>query len=206
MTIFGIGWHKTATHSLQNALDHLDFRGIHYPYEFYFKMKESDQVISSYLGSQNSFTDFPIPIYFKRIDELMPGSKFILTERDEQSWLTSIQKHFDLHEQPQERFGGLSENDYYIGLGVPIHEIHIAAYGQKEFDEDVFLKRYRKHNQEVRDYFSKRPSDLLIMNMSENDGWEKLCPFLEKPLPSVPYPRAYTTQEREATMVSGEQK
>ena len=56
------------------------------------------------------------------------------------------------------------------------------------------LERYRQHNAEVKAYFKDRPEDLLIMDM-ETDGWEKLSRFLDKPVPSIEYPKEYITRE-----------
>ena len=37
-------------------------------------------------------------------------------------------------------------------------------------------------------YFEDRPDDLLVMDCDEPDKWEKLCPFLGRPVPETPYP------------------
>ena len=56
---------------------------------------------------------------------------------------------------------------------------------------EVFLTRYKQHNAEVREYFKHRPEDLLVLDMSRGAGWRELCPFVERPIPGLPYPRAY---------------
>ena len=81
------------------------------------------------------------------------------------------------------------------------HIIHRATYGRTAFDAEVFLARYKQHNAEVREYFKNRPDDLLVLNMSpaaQSEGglsqehlWKQLCRFLDRPIPNVPYPRAY---------------
>jgi hypothetical protein len=52
----------------------------------------------------------------------------------------------------------------------------------------VFLERYRRHNAEVLAHFKGRPRDLLVMNVDNGDGWDKLCRFLGCPIPATPYP------------------
>ena len=37
----------------------------------------------------------------------------------------------------------------------------------------------------VREYFKVRPHDLLIIDVAAGEGWEKLCPFLEQPIPDA---------------------
>ncbi len=41
-----------------------------------------------------------------------------------------------------------------------------------------------------------RPDKLLIMNVVAGDGWETLCPFLNKSIPDIPFPKANVTQIR----------
>jgi len=36
-------------------------------------------------------------------------------------------------------------------------------------------------------FFQDKPSQLLIMNIFEGDGWDKLCPFLHKPVSRKPF-------------------
>jgi hypothetical protein len=66
-------------------------------------------------------------------------------------------------------------------------------------------KGYNEHNKEVIKYFKKKPSQLLIMNIIDGDGWDKLCKFLDKPIPKKPFPhknkgrykRLYYTKSQE---------
>jgi hypothetical protein len=44
------------------------------------------------------------------------------------------------------------------------------------------------HYKNVLEYFKNRPDDLLIIDICAGQGWEKLCPFLDKPLPQYPFP------------------
>ena len=41
---------------------------------------------------------------------------------------------------------------------------------------------------DIKEYFKDRPGDLLVMNICEGEGWEKLCPFLGVPIPNEPFP------------------
>ncbi len=50
------------------------------------------------------------------------------------------------------------------------------------------LQEINNHNKKVVAYFKDKPSQLLIMNIIEGDGWDKLCKFLNKPIPIKPFP------------------
>ena len=50
------------------------------------------------------------------------------------------------------------------------------------------LQEINKYNEKVVDYLKDRPSQLLVMNIINGDGWDKLCMFLNKPTPIKPFP------------------
>ena len=187
--VFGIGFHKTGTSSLRDALDQLGYRvrGV---------FGKSDPDIGAnalpraltIVPKFDAFQDNPWPILFRELDQHFPGSKFILTERDTDSWLRSALKHFG---------GGSSWMRRWIyGVGSPIGH------------EDVYVERYERHNREVKEYFAARPDDLLVFRISEGEGWERLCPFLglEVPAGDFPHSNADSTRiERKQQKRTGDQ-
>lgn len=46
--------------------------------------------------------------------------------------------------------------------------------------------RYREHNAQIRSLLKDQPSRLLEYKLGT--GWEPLCRFLDKPVPSEPFP------------------
>ena len=187
--IFGIGLHKTATTSLNRALkmlgvDSAHWKSAHWAKAIWEEMSASGK--SPTLERSYALCDLPIPLLYRQLDTAYPGSKFILTIRDEAEWLESVQKHWSRAHNP---FRGAWDTDPFT------HRVHKLLYGRKDFDAETFLARYRKHNAEVLEYFQDRPADLLVMDMSRGDGWPELCAALGKPTPSVPYPRAFATRQ-----------
>ena len=58
-----------------------------------------------------------------------------------------------------------------------------------QYDKDKFIKAYDNHCADVTEYFKYREDDLLTINICDDkDGWEKLCLFLNKPIPKVDFP------------------
>lgn len=179
--VFGIGMHKTGTTSLHHALNLLGFECAHWPNAHWAKAVWNEvreggrsQAMEKYMAA----TDLPIPMLFKELDRAYPGSKFILTMRDEVEWLKSVQGHFTSGLNP---FRGNWDSDPFT------HQIHTELYGRRKFDAQVFLMRYRQHNLEVQEYFKDRPDDLLTLSAP---GWARLCSFLNVPIPSLSYPHA----------------
>ena len=180
--IFGIGAHKTATTSLHHALEILGIDSAHWITAKWAKQIWSETRSNGYsrtLEKSYALCDLPIPQLYKELDLAYPGSKFILTYRNEEEWVNSVEKHWSFDGNP---YRAQWDTDPFT------HKIHKFIYGQKHFDREIFLERYRSHNKEVIEYFKSRPEDLLIMDMSHQDGWFELCRFLDKHIPNVPYP------------------
>lgn len=185
--IFGIGMHKTATTSLHQAFkilgyDSAHWKTAHWAKEIWDEMQSWGRSIT--LEKSYALCDLPLPLLYQKLDAAYPGSKFVLTIRNEERWLSSVRNHWN---REHNKFRSAWDTDPFS------HRVHKLLYGQKEFDAEVFLSRYRRHNAEVREYFRDRPQDLLVMNMDRDAGWPELCGFLEKPIPPVAYPRAFVT-------------
>jgi hypothetical protein len=171
--------HKTATTSLHESLQILGYdsehwKSAHWAKAIWTEMKAEGR--SSTLERHYALCDLPITILYKELDKAYPGSKFILTIRDENKWIESVRRHWDYD---LNQFRRVWDADPFS------HFIHKQIYGQKNFDAEIFLARYRRHNAEVIEYFKSRPDDLLVFN---SNNWPKLCQFLKRPIPDVPYP------------------
>jgi hypothetical protein len=180
--IFGIGMHKTATTSLHTALQILGFKSGHWQNAHWAKaiwreMNQSGK--SPTLERFYALSDLPIPMMFKKLDAAYPGSKFILTTRDEWSWLTSVRKHWNPN---------INQHRAAWDTDPFSHRVHAMLYGRRDFDPTTFLERYRRHNAEVLEHFKDRPGDLLVMPMDNGGSWPALCGFLGVPVPETPYP------------------
>lgn len=90
--------------------------------------------------------------------------------RDEDKWLKSMVNHFGESDTEMRRW--------------------IYGVGHPKGNEDVFLERYRRHYKEVSEYFKDRPNDIIWVSWEKGDGWEKICSFLGKPIPNIPFPHA----------------
>ncbi|WP_260583193.1 sulfotransferase family protein [Sphingopyxis sp. PET50] len=171
--VFGIGFHKTGTTSLASALSVLGYR-VTGPND----VSEPD-IGETYLARTralseqfDAFQDNPWPLVYREMDAQWPDAKFILTLRDPASWIASQTGHFAHVSTP------MREHIYGIGRGAPIG------------NEDHYVAVMEAHNAAVRDYFSDRPGKLLEMNLLAGDEWEKLCAFLDHPVPAVPFPHS----------------
>lgn len=173
--IFGIGLHRTGTTSLGLALQQLGYRT--HAHAQTHSREEAKQVCRELCREYDALEDIPWPVLYEWLDEEYPNSKFILTLRPEKEWIDSVCR----------KFGGRSIEAHawiYDGVADPL------------VNPECYLAKYRQHNRNVLDYFGdRRGEDLLVMNITQGDGWEKLCPFLDKPIPWLPFPRGKVTEE-----------
>lgn len=163
--VFGIGFHKTGTSSLAAALRLLGHR-VTGPDRVWSisSYEEITDVIDSRLQYYDAFQDNPYPMAYKYIDRTVSDCRFILTVRDEKEWIQSIVNHFGGNSS------SMREYIYGAGKGDPIG------------NEELYLEKYKNHNKKVKRYFSDR-DDFLVMNITDGDGWTKICNFLNLPTP-----------------------
>lgn len=178
MKIFGIGFHKTGTKSLADALHLLGYRvtgpnGVLDPEIASNVYELADRLAAEY----DAFQDNPWPILYKYLDQRWPEAKFILTIRPADRWIGSVMRHFAGKHTPM--------REWIYGVGSPVG------------NEQLYLDRYAGHNAEVLEYFADRPDDLLVLRLTEGEGWEQLCPFLGHDIPGVPFPHSNSAQDRQ---------
>ena len=178
MKVFCIGFHKTGTTSLAQALTHLGLKvtgpnGVKDPNIAVNALPLALELVPKF----DAFQDNPWPILYKELYQEFPDAKFILTYRDPEAWIKSQIRHFGEKSTPM--------REWIYGVGCPAG------------NEAVYLKRYRDHYHEVAEFFKKRRKPLLVMNLEKGDAWEKLCPHLGLPIPDQPFPHANKAESRE---------
>jgi hypothetical protein len=183
--VFGVGLSRTGSHSLTAALHILGVDTIHYPTDrATLETLLRGDVRFPLLEYYDGITDITSAPYYEDLDRRWPGSKFVLTIREEDSWLHSCRKHW----------AGLSNFKYDDSeehrVFMEIQRfLRAAVYGCYEFEEERFRRVYRRHIQNASSYFAGRESDLLVLNIIAGDGYERLARFLGVPVPAQPFPR-----------------
>ena len=162
--VFCVGLGKTGTTSLKEALRMLGYRTIRLPLEW------------------QGITDFDAALpgvsaaMYRELDKAFPGSRFILTVRDVDGWLKSIER--DMGRKQDVQRDRADERNRMLEM----------LYGSPEFDRERFWQAFHDHQAGVRSYFEGRPDDLLVLDVTRSSGWDDLCSFLEEPVPAEPFP------------------
>ena len=174
--VFGIGHIKSGTTSLAAALKVLGYNVKDLPLGMVKCRNRKVSLDFRKAAKYDGLTDIPAARFYKELDKKFPGSKFILTVREEERWLDSARRHV------------------FIGKWWKypnrINQLHQDVLGDIVYNEKKFRKAYHQHHKDVMDYFRNRKNDLLVINICNGEGWEKLCKFLGNEIPDVPFPRS----------------
>ncbi|MGJ8583230.1 MAG: sulfotransferase family protein [Marinosulfonomonas sp.] len=175
-----VGFQKTGTSSLANALRRLGYRvgKAHSQINEVLdpNAADADAVVEAEtlrcMDEHDALQDSPCSFMFEALDKAFPDSKFILTYRPVESWLGSYAKFF-----PDEN-NSLRKWMY----GVPRFSGH----------EDTYKAIYESQNNQIRSYFHNRPESFLELNLAEGQGWHELVTFLGPDmLPPFPHKNAH---------------
>lgn len=92
--VFGIGLSRTGTQSLSAALNELGVTSVHFPKDdTTFRQLRSGDFDLDVLERATALCDTPVVPYYPQFDDAFPGSKFILTLRDDrEAWLASVER------------------------------------------------------------------------------------------------------------------
>jgi hypothetical protein len=195
---FCIGRNKTGTTSLKKAFEDLGFpvgnqRKAELIYDDHYFNNNFSPIIE-YCKSAQVFQDVPfsVPDTFKYLDKAYPGSKFILTIRDDaEQWYHSITR---FHAKKFGKGGRTPtvedlKSATYLRKGAMYNTVKI--HGTPDYDpynKDIMLAHYNNYNESVINYFKGREDDLLVINLSEPDSYKKFVAFLGVSSPYKNFP------------------
>lgn len=177
--VFNIGFNRSGTTSLVSALNILGIPSLHYSIDESWWRKNNTQELEFIINENKKqglkyfhtldntyqgFSDFYGEIYYKDLYKQYPNSKFILTIRPPEDWISSV----ITTERNQRRFYSNTKGEY-------------KAFKRK-------IDHYFKKRDEIREFFKDNPNQYLEMNICDGDGWKVLCNFLGKEIPKTPFP------------------
>lgn len=128
--------------------------------------------------------DWPTATFYERLYELSPNAKIILTVRDPEDWFKSICKTINVWLNMDitwpERMVRVRKMASIVNCDGQLHQ------GDLLNRKEALIQKFLKHIENTKS--KVKPENLLIMELG--DGWEKLCKFLNKPVPQIPYPHS----------------
>jgi hypothetical protein len=191
MYIFHLGLHKAGSTSLSIALDRLGFLSCH-------KFKENNATYQykcriNYADNQKKFVNTLSKDQYDHITECF--QKNIKPDLDSTGYnafidITCFRKGikscaFLYNFFPDAKFILLTR-DKESWIKSKINHYHNI----KSINIDSELLQYDNNINEVKEYFSNKLDKLLTMDITNGDGYEILCPFLNIPVIKEPFPKS----------------
>jgi Sulfotransferase domain len=135
----------------------------------------------SILDRADALLDCALPIVaYRRLAEIYPTSRFILTVRDLDAWLLSIERHWAAADA---RYDWRNDRRPHVRAA---RDYRLAVFGHLGFDREHFREVFDGHWRDVLLAFRDRPRRLLVFDV--RDGWRPLCEFLGYAVPDSPVP------------------
>ncbi len=190
LKVIGAGYSRTGTKSLQRALEILDI-GRCYHFTEVLKRRHTNDWLEILNGTAPNWermfkgysatVDWPTVSFYKQLADHYPDAKVILTIRDPDAWHASL-------------VNGLLPLRNSLPAWIPWtsrirqlvdRTIWDATFDARARDRDFAVAKFAQHSENV--HHSIATDRLLVFDVRE--GWEPLCRFLERPVPSTPFPK-----------------
>lgn len=177
--IFVVGFNKTGTTTLFYALEEFGYlmSNQHDFERLYNKYSKGEIEIDDILKKcfeYEVFQDIPfsLPEFYRYVYKKYPKSKFILTVRSSSDiWFNSFNKYYGGKEN-------LIKNNY-LEKGF-LFKIFKTVFNSDQFDRQECISVYEQHNEDVKQFFLNSKNQLLVLDVSQKDSYNKLCMFLNK--------------------------
>jgi Sulfotransferase domain len=196
LAVIGVGVGRTGTYSLKLALEQLGLGPCHHMEEV---IKDPPTHVPLWMSAAqgkpdwdknykdfNSAVDWPTASFWQELANNYPKARFVLTLRSTASWVQSFS------ETIQKLLAGKDQAPPQMQ---PFIEMGIAVLGKAGFtaaqDHEALAKAFEAHNYAVR---AGLPKDRLLV-YEVKDGWTPLCKFLDKPVPSEPFPKTNNRED-----------
>jgi len=198
LQVIGVGFGRTGTNSLKQALETLGFGPCHHMFEIrenpeqipYWsaaargEIPDWDDVFVNY----QSAVDWPSVRYWREITSHYPEAKIVLSVRDRENWFESVHKTIYPAMCERENIGPGDRRDM---LDMAYETVVEQTFGGRMDDQNHAISIFDAHIKEVQGSFDAER--LLTYEISE--GWQPLCEFLGVPIPDIPMHRTNTTKE-----------
>lgn len=197
LQVIGAGFGRTGTLSLKTALEMLGFSPCYHMMEVFQNpshIRVWDDAAhgqpmdwKAFLGSYRAAVDWPVCHFWRELREAFPNAKFLLTERDPESWYKSFSQ--TIQAVLQIDLENVTDPLRLEHAGMARYMIGELTFGNDYTKENV-IAAYKAHNEAVKQAFGK---DLLVYDVKQ--GWGPLCAWLGVAVPAAEFPRTNTTED-----------
>lgn len=208
LEIIGAGLGRTATRSLQKALEQLGYAPCHHMFEvndhpeqatpFLEGARGNVDAVVEFCGNYKAVVDWPAAAFWKPLSDAYPDAKVILSVRPAEGWHASVMETI----YPSSRAVIMARPPELLDVPAMLDEVIFGGtFEGKVRRKEHAIAVYEAHNAEVISTISEER--LLVYEVGS--GWGPLCDFLGCPVPDTPYPTSNTrtTFDEESGMAAG---
>lgn len=199
MITTGVGFPRTGTYSLKNALQKLGYKCYHF--EDIFTTPSHAEIWTDYitnkadsgkpppfqdlLAGYDAVVDFPCALFHRELRKLCPDAAVLLTQRDTNLWVRSMTDLLATGDKLRKyrwllKYFHSQQLDQFIIISDFIHKKAFGKMTRKEL-----VSSYNTHNASL-------AADPHVTVMEPKEGWTKLCAMLGLEVPRSPYPHLNT--------------
>jgi tetratricopeptide (TPR) repeat protein len=187
--IFGIGLGQTGTSLLNEVLNRLGYTSVHLINPITRTLLDSKDFLYF-----DAFTDISVSFRFEELFFAFPNAQFIYIERDLNHWVYSISNYYTTvygFSTPKDMKNWLtqSQSGSFTKGRLETDTTYRHAIANLYAHHLNWKSAYRAFDQRVKRFFHDKPKDkLLKVNIFQEKSWDKICHFLEVPMPCEPFP------------------
>eukprot|EP01064_Diplonema_japonicum_P033354 TRINITY_DN6536_c5_g1_i1.p1 TRINITY_DN6536_c5_g1~~TRINITY_DN6536_c5_g1_i1.p1 ORF type:complete len:250 (+),score=40.69 TRINITY_DN6536_c5_g1_i1:50-751(+) len=193
LEVIGAGFGRTGTTSLKDALEHLGCGKCHHMsvvkqnsvegwIAAHKAVKAGNKVDwDALLGDYGAAVDWPSAAFYKELAEYYPEAKVVLTVRDPEKWYQSVNETLYAMNSLAPWYSRYLRM-YTMVVGI----VWDGVFGGRFSDKERTLQLFNGNIAEVKRTI---PAERLLV-FKATDGWGPLCAFLDKPVPSIPFPHS----------------
>jgi hypothetical protein len=210
MRVIGTGFGRTGTLSLKTALERLGFGPCHHMVDVFQRPEQIRPWLRAAKGRSvnwddllvgyESCVDGPTSAYWRELAEHYTKAKVILTVRDPERWLASMQKTLFRQRERMNSVPGRVAVLLSSLLGTDL-----AAFVKMvdtTLDARTFKSPIEREPQRAVELFNAHTDEVIATIEAERllvfdvrAGWAPLCEFLDVPVPDEPFPRVNNTSD-----------
>jgi hypothetical protein len=192
LQVIGAGFGRTGTLSLKAALEKLGLGPCYHMVEVGGNEGHAQRWIDAMdgrpdwhalLGAYGSTVDWPGCHYWRELAASHPDARVLLSVRDPDRWYESVMStiyNVLTMTMPED-----APAPFRLQQTMVQRMILDETFGGRLDDRAHAIDVYQRHNAAVREAIA--PDRLLVFEVAE--GWEKLCSFLDRPVPEEDFPR-----------------
>ncbi|KAB2850621.1 MAG: hypothetical protein F9K44_04340 [Hyphomicrobiaceae bacterium] len=196
LEVIGAGVGRTGTYSLKMALEQLGLGPCHHMEEVLSNQSQQVPLWTAAVQGRPNWTaafegyvsavDWPTAAFWRELAAYYPGAKVILTTRSPDSWYRSYSETIHKLLSTIDEVPAHMKPWFEMAIGVTVK----SGFGGKTSRGDM-IKVFEDHVDAVR---TSIPRDRLLV-FEVKDGWEPLCAFLGRPVPTSAFPRSNDREE-----------